>query len=88
MIKDILSIKGEKVVHFDTGLVREAGSWIRGTNARLPHDIAVQWACPVPDEFHARGSATGRRYAYVLLAARHSGERCIMSLFPGDGPPC
>ena len=56
-----------QVVHFDTELQREPSSWVRGTNSFLPHDIAVQWAQPVPDEFHARASATARRYAYVLL---------------------
>lgn len=58
-----------QVVHLDTPLDREPFSWVRGTNTFLPPDIAVQWACPVPDDFHARGSATGRRYAYVLLAS-------------------
>ncbi|MDF1483695.1 tRNA pseudouridine(38-40) synthase TruA [Ramlibacter sp. H39-3-26] len=56
-----------QVVHFDTGLRRAPFSWVRGTNAFLPADIAVQWAQGVPDAFHARASATGRRYAYVLL---------------------
>ena len=56
-----------QVVHFDTALQRETASWIRGTNAFLPHDIAVQWAQVVPDEFHARASAIARRYAYVVL---------------------
>ena len=56
-----------QVVHFDTGLQREDFSWVRGTNTFLPPDIAVQWARHVPDEFHARNSATARRYAYVLL---------------------
>ena len=56
-----------QVVHFDTGLRREEFSWIRGTNRFLPPDIAVQWAKPVPDEFHSRASATSRRYAYVVL---------------------
>lgn len=56
-----------QVVHFDTGLQREEFSWVRGTNVFLPPDIAVQWARQVPDGFHARNSATGRRYAYVLL---------------------
>ncbi|MEP6792521.1 MAG: tRNA pseudouridine synthase A, partial [Ramlibacter sp.] len=41
--------------------------WIRGTNRFLPSDIAVEWARRVPDEFHSRGSATARRYAYVVL---------------------
>jgi tRNA pseudouridine38-40 synthase len=56
-----------QVVHFDTALTRELPSWVRGTNAFLPRDIAVQWARAVPDDFHCRGSATSRRYAYVLL---------------------
>lgn len=56
-----------QVVHFDTALVREEFSWVRGTNVFLPPDIAVQWARRVPEEFHARASAVARRYAYVLL---------------------
>lgn len=56
-----------QVVHFDTELQREAFSWTRGTNAFLPPDIAVQWAQPVPETFHARNSAVARRYAYILL---------------------
>jgi tRNA pseudouridine38-40 synthase len=56
-----------QVVHFDTPLHREHFSWVRGTNTFLPPDIAVQWAQPVPDTFHARNSARARRYAYVLL---------------------
>ncbi|GKT25325.1 tRNA pseudouridine(38-40) synthase TruA [Acidovorax sp. SUPP3334] len=56
-----------QVVHFDTPLDRTPFSWVRGTNTFLPSDIAVQWAHPVPDAFHARFCATSRRYAYVLL---------------------
>ncbi len=56
-----------QVVHFDTPLVRETASWVRGTNAHLPSDIAVQWAHEVPDAFHCRASAISRRYAYILL---------------------
>ena len=56
-----------QVVHFDTGLRREDFSWVRGTNTFLPADIAVQWARPVPEAFHARNSAKARHYAYVLL---------------------
>ena len=56
-----------QVVHFDTEVRREEFSWVRGTNTFLPPDIAVQWARHVPDAFHARNSARGRRYAYVLL---------------------
>jgi tRNA pseudouridine38-40 synthase len=56
-----------QVVHIDVDIEREAASWVRGTNRYLPADIAVQWCQPVADDFHARFSAQGRRYAYVLL---------------------
>jgi len=56
-----------QVVHLDTDIDRTPFSWVRGTNTFLPPDIAVQWAADVPADFHARNSARGRRYAYVLL---------------------
>lgn len=56
-----------QVVHLDTPLSRDPFSWVRGPNAFLPRDIAVQWAAEVNSDFHARNSARGRRYAYVLL---------------------
>ncbi len=56
-----------QVVHFDSVAVRENHSWIRGTNRYLPADIAVQWCRFVPDSFHSRASASGRRYTYLLL---------------------
>jgi tRNA pseudouridine38-40 synthase len=56
-----------QVVHFDTAVQREPSSWVRGTNTFLPPDIAVQWARQVPNDFHSRGSAIARRYAYVVL---------------------
>ncbi len=56
-----------QVVHFDTPLQRTESSWVRGTNAHLPSDIAVQWAREVPSEFHCRASAISRRYTYIVL---------------------
>lgn len=56
-----------QVVHFDTPLERPIASWVRGTNAFLPRDIAVEWAQLVPAEFHCRASALSRRYAYILM---------------------
>lgn len=56
-----------QVVHFDAPVERPPAAWVRGTNSFLPSDIAVQWAQAVPRAFHARASATARRYAYVLL---------------------
>ena len=56
-----------QVVHLDVDIVRETGSWVRGVNRYLPQDIAVQWCVGVADSFHARYSARGRRYVYLLL---------------------
>ena len=57
----------EQVVHFDAPVERPLTAWVRGVNAHLPPTIAVRWAQPMPDDFHARFSAQGRRYRYVLL---------------------
>ena len=56
-----------QVVHFDTDARRPISAWTRGVNALLPRSIAVAWAREVPVEFHARYSARGRAYAYLLL---------------------
>jgi len=56
-----------QVVHFDTEVDRTERSWVFGTNTHLPRDVAVQWAKPVDDQFHARFSAKQRRYRYVIL---------------------
>lgn len=56
-----------QVVHLDTDIERDDFSWVRGSNRYLPADIAMQWCRPVDAAFHARNSAQGRRYAYVLL---------------------
>lgn len=56
-----------QVVHFDSPLQREEFSWVRGVNAFLPRDVAVQWArTGVSSGFDARRSAFQRRYRYVL----------------------
>lgn len=57
----------EQVVHFDTEAVRPDTAWVRGVNAHLPDSVAVRWAQRVPEDFHARFSALGRRYRYLLL---------------------
>jgi tRNA pseudouridine38-40 synthase len=55
-----------QVIHIDTGVQRRPESWVRGLNALLPPSIAVRWAHPVPDTFHARFSALSRTYTYLL----------------------
>lgn len=78
-----------QVVHFDTPLKRELFSWVRGTNRYLPADVAVQWCRVVASDFHARNSARGRRYRYLLLESpvRPCLEfrRCGWTFRPLDG---
>src|SRR5688572_3447574 len=56
-----------QVVHFDTTANRPESAWVRGTNSNLHPSARVQWAAPVPDDFHARFSARARTYRYLLL---------------------
>lgn len=56
-----------QIVHFDCCAERPLSAWVRGTNALLPESVAVRWAHAVADDFHARFSAFGRRYRYLLL---------------------
>ena len=59
-----------QVVHFETTIERPLSAWVRGVNSHLPDAVAVRWAQPVADGFHARFSARGRRYRYLLLNRR------------------
>lgn len=57
----------QQVVHFDTTASRPASAWVRGVNRHLPDSVAVLWSRAVSEDFHARFSATGRHYRYLLL---------------------
>lgn len=59
-----------QVVHLVTDAERRPESWVRGLNALLPSSIAVQWAQPVADDFHARFSARSRSYLYLVRNSR------------------
>lgn len=56
-----------QVVHFDTRAKRHIDAWIWGTNSYLPPSIVVKWARQVDYHFHARFTATARRYRYVIF---------------------
>lgn len=56
-----------QVVHFDTKSQRPDSAWVRGVNACLPASLSVLWSRQVNEQFHARFSARGRRYRYVLI---------------------
>jgi tRNA pseudouridine38-40 synthase len=59
-----------QVIHFDSQADRAPHAWVLGANAHLPEDVCALWARPVPDEFHARYSATARTYRYLILNRR------------------
>lgn len=77
-----------QVVHFDAPVARDEKAWVVGSNTLLPPGIAVQWARPVPLEFHARFSATARRYRYVILnrpvRSAHLGRLATLARDPLD----
>lgn len=56
-----------QIVHFDATVERPLTAWVRGVNSHLPAGIAVLWAREVPADFHARFSAQGRAYRYLLV---------------------
>ena len=59
-----------QVIHFDTTIIRKDVGWTLGVNTHLPDDIAVTWVKEVNDDFHARFSATARRYRYIIYNNR------------------
>jgi tRNA pseudouridine38-40 synthase len=57
----------EQVLHFDSGAARNERAWRLGANTYLPGDVSLLWVREVPDQFHARFSATARSYRYLIL---------------------
>lgn len=55
-----------QVVHFDTTATRPEDAWIKGVNSKLPSGVAVDWVKATSHDFHARFSATARRYRYLI----------------------
>lgn len=78
-----------QVVHFDCNIDRGTKAWVVGSNSLLPKSIRVLWAKNVSTDFHARFSATSRRYLYliykreiesVMFAGRITHERTSLNL--------
>jgi len=65
-----------QVVHFDSPIDRGSKAWVRGVNSLLPGSVRVVWAKTVTDEFHARFSATARRYTYIILRDKIASALC------------
>jgi len=56
-----------QVAHFHTDSLLSCDALHKGLNALLPDDIVVRQVEEVPDLFHARFSAEGKTYRYVIL---------------------
>jgi tRNA pseudouridine38-40 synthase len=56
-----------QVIHFDCSVERPERAWIMGSNSKLPDSVAVRWAQPVSEQFHARYSARLRSYRYRIV---------------------
>ena len=54
------------VAHFDTDTPLDCAHMTYRLNGILPHDIAIQCLQQVPDDLHARFSATARTYHYYV----------------------
>ncbi len=59
-----------QVAHLDLVTRLDADELHRALNAKLPRDIRVRTVQAVSDDFHARYSATSKRYLYVIDQAR------------------
>ncbi len=61
-----------QVANFHTDVQIPTVAFQKGLNTILPRDIVVCEAIEVPAEFHARFSATSRRYRYTILNRAYS----------------
>jgi tRNA pseudouridine38-40 synthase len=55
----------QQVVGFTSPVTRPLQAWQRGVNSLTPSAVKVRWAEEVEQGFHARYSATARRYMYL-----------------------
>ena len=55
-----------QVLHFDCTIDRGRKAWVTGCNSLLPSSIRILDAKVMEPDFHARFSATARRYNYII----------------------
>lgn len=55
-----------QVAHFDVITLIPAHRWADVINARLPDDVLIRASAQVPADWHARFSASWRRYRYTI----------------------
>ncbi len=59
-----------QVAHFDTACGIPAEKFAYALNALLPRDISVQQSWQAAEDFHARFSAKGKHYRYIIYSAQ------------------
>jgi tRNA pseudouridine38-40 synthase len=59
-----------QVAHFRVDSRLDDATWQRALNAHLPEGVAVMESRTASEDFHARFSAVGKRYAYLFSDAR------------------
>jgi tRNA pseudouridine38-40 synthase len=59
-----------QVAHFNNPSVIPAPSWAAILNSRLPDDILIRASAAVDDRWHARFSASYRRYRYTIYTSK------------------
>ncbi len=59
--------------HFDTDSRIPGEKFSYAVNTMLPPDIRIRHSQEVPESFHARFSARGKRYRYLFYDAPHAG---------------
>jgi tRNA pseudouridine38-40 synthase len=59
-----------QVVHFETGSSIPVERFCRALNGKLPPDIKALDAVEVDASFHARRSASGKKYRYLVFNSR------------------
>lgn len=55
-----------QVVSFSAPVTRSEKSWVQGANGNMPPSVRVKAVTVVDPQFHARFSATARRYQYII----------------------
>ncbi len=77
-----------QAAHFKTETTMDSERLQKGMNALLPDDIVITRVEEVADDFHARYSARGKTYRYVILNRAYPSvfqrNRCWQIAFPLD----
>ena len=73
-----------QVFHFDADWAHEKEKLLRAIQSTLPESILLKQITPVSDQFHARFSATGKRYMYRIYRGMASPETTRFQWSIGD----